>query len=211
VQTYGERAPNDAETMRRIMDRVKNDIRVALPGIVVSFDATEQTATIQPAVRERERDAQGNLTWATLPLLVDVPVLFPRAGGFAATFPIQEGDEVLVVFADMSFDAAWDLGGVQNQVDIRRHDLSDGFAIPAYWSKPKALANFNTSAAEIRTEDGTTKITLSQTEGVTITSTAPVTVTASSVTLGPATTIDGRVFLDHTHSDPQGGTTGPVT
>ena len=31
------------------------------------------------------------------------------------------------------------------------------------------------------------------------------------VSAGNNTTIDGKVFLTHTHSDPQGGQTGPVT
>ncbi len=38
-----------------------------------------------------------------------------------------------------------------------------------------------------------------------------ITVSGGTLNIGSNTTIDGKKFLQHTHSDPQGGQTGPVT
>lgn len=45
------------------------------------------------------------------------------------TFPIKKDDECLVIFSDLSIDNWWESGNVQNPVEQRRHDLSDGMAI----------------------------------------------------------------------------------
>ena len=84
--------------------------------------------------------------------------------------PIAEGDECLVIFNDYCIDAWWQNGGTGNvQLTKRRHDLSDGFAIFGPFSQPLALSNYNTTNAELRTLDGTVKITVGE-SGVIITS-----------------------------------------
>lgn len=157
-----------------MLDKAKIDVRVAMPGIVQSFDATEQTVTVQPAIREKVRDQHGNIVDVALPILLDVPIVMPRAGGYALTLPVQVGDECLVILGDTCLNAWWAQGGVQNQEELRRHDLSDAIAILGPWSQPRVLSGYNTSAAELRTEDGATKITLE---------TGAVTITAGSVTM----------------------------
>jgi hypothetical protein len=128
-------------------------MRVAVPGIIQSFNATAQTVTVQVAIRERV-NLNGNLSWETIPLLVDVPIFMPRAGGFTLTMPVTAGDECLVVFGDNCMDAWWQSGGVQNQVEKRRHDLSDGFAIVGIWSQPRVLPDYKTDAAQLRNDAG---------------------------------------------------------
>lgn len=80
--------------------------RVASPGIIQSFDSTTQTVSVQLAIREK-RYNDGEETWEDVPLLVDVPVVFPRAGGYLLTLPIAPGDECLVIFGDNCMDAWW--------------------------------------------------------------------------------------------------------
>ena len=74
-------------------------------------------------------------------------------------FAPAAGDEVLVVFGDMGIDAWWQSGGVQNQDEMRRHDLSDGFAVFGCWSQPNKPV-LPTQGVRLQTEDGTTNITL---------------------------------------------------
>ena len=57
-------------------------------------------------------------------------------------------------------DAWWQSGGVQNQIDCRRHDLSDGYCIPGPWSQPRTIPNYSTSSAQLRTESGSSYIEL---------------------------------------------------
>lgn len=152
---------NEEELYRVLMDTVTNNLRVAIPGIIQSFDPNEQTVTVQPSIRERIRNPDLTTSWVDLPLLVDVPIVLPRAGGFTLTMPINKGDECLVIFADMCFDSWFASGGTKNtQPDKRRHDLSDGFAIFAPWSQPRVLSNYATDAAQLRTDDGSTYVSV---------------------------------------------------
>ncbi len=80
-----------AETFKSERETTKNQIRVALPGIVQSFDPDAVTAVVQPAIRSVEKDNDGNRITKNYPLLVDVPVVFPRGGGCTLTFPVKAG------------------------------------------------------------------------------------------------------------------------
>lgn len=158
----GERIGSEYELNERMGEKWAVDLRVCMPGIIQSFDPVEQTVTVQPAIKERVIDALGNISMVSLPLLLDVPLNVPRGGGFAFTFPIKPGDEVLVIFSDMCIDAWWSQGGVQVQAEKRRHDLSDGFAILAPTSQPRRITNYSTTSAQLRTEDGSQCIDISQ-------------------------------------------------
>lgn len=123
--------------------------RVALPGIIQSFDPVTQTVTVQPAINEIVYNQNGLPTHLPLPVLLDVPIVIPRAGDYVITLPIRKGDECLVIFADMCIDAWWQNGGMQNQIEQRRHDLSDGFAILGTWSQPNRLSGYSTDKMKL--------------------------------------------------------------
>lgn len=126
----------------------------ALPGIIQSFDSVTLTCEVQPAIQGRQRDADGTIRQVNLPLLLDCPVVFPHAGSCSLTFPIKAGDECLVVFACRGIDFWWQSGGVQPPPEPRMLDLSDGFVIPGPYSQPKRIGNVNTSAVQLRSDDG---------------------------------------------------------
>lgn len=207
--TTDERAPSERREQDLKLRQTVNNVRVAMPGIIRSFDATEQTVTVQCAIREKI-NMDGNLSWQEIPLLLDVPIIFPRAGNYILTMPIQAGDECLVVFGDSCMDAWWQSGGVQNQIDCRRHDLSDGYAIVGLYSQPRRITNYSTNTAQLRNLSGSAYVELSG-DNVNIVG-GNVTISATSVTIGGSTTIDGRVFMSHKHSGVQtgGGNTGGV-
>lgn len=120
-----------------LRNAIKQQIHVSMPGVVHEFDKDTQTATILPAIRDKTTG-----TFFDLPLLTDVPVFFPGGRDAAMTFPVEPGDECLVVFADSCIDAWFTSGDVQNPVIPRRHDLSDGFAFVGFRSKVNALKGF---------------------------------------------------------------------
>lgn len=152
-----------AETFKSERDTTKNQIRVALPGIVQSFDPDAVTAVVQPAIRSVETDNDGNRITKNYPLLVDVPVVFPRGGGCTLTFPVKAGDECLVIFADRCIDFWWQNGGVQEPVDDRVHDLSDAFCIVGPQSQAQKISGISTGAAQLRSDDGSTFFELNPT------------------------------------------------
>lgn len=199
--TYAERTKSEFEMYNRMGDKWGNDLRSAIPGIVQSFDDVEGTVTVQPAIQERLIDDSGNVSMANLPLLLDVPVCFIGGGGYTMTFPIQKGDECLVIFGDQCIDSWWSNGGVQAPIEQRRHDLSDGFAIVGLRSQPRRLNNYSTTSTQIRSDDGSQYIELSP-SGISI---------KGNVTIQGTLEVDGINMNTHTHIAPAtGGTTsGP--
>ena len=119
---------------RNIKAAIKGENHYALPGVVKGFDKEKQTATIQPTLRRRK----GNEN-IQLPLLLDVPVYFFGGKDGGITFPVQEGDECLVIFADACIDAWFQNGTVSNVISVRQHDYSDGFAFVGFRSLPNVL------------------------------------------------------------------------
>ena len=162
MRTIDERIGSELEMYQLMGDKWSNDLRVAMPGTVVSFDPVEQTVTVQPAIKERVIvDQDRTVQSVAMPLLLDVPIVFPRAGGFTLTMPVRAGDECLVIFADSCIDAWWSQGGVQVQAEKRRHDLSDAFAIMGITSQPRRVTGYSTTSAQLRTDDGTQCIDIS--------------------------------------------------
>jgi hypothetical protein len=138
--------------VKRVIEAAKGDVRasmnVAIPGNIVEFFPGDQTATVQAAVRRRVRTDKG-YEFMDYPLFHDVPVCFLGGGGHALTFPVAKGDECLVIFADANIDAWFQSGGVQDQISLRSHDLSDGFAIVGFRSQPKALVGMSAEKPHI--------------------------------------------------------------
>lgn len=158
----GERQGDMGEIMRRMNDNMNGQLRVALPGIIQSFNATTQTVTVKCALRERILTLNREITNVDIPDLLDVPICLPRAGGFAITLPIQAGDECLIIFSDLCIDAWFSYGGVQNPLEYRRHDFSDAFAIIGTWSQPRVIGAYSTDSIEIKHETADAKISISQ-------------------------------------------------
>lgn len=184
-----ERTMDEIEIARRTLDAAGIDLRVAAPGIIQSVDYERQTCTVQLAIRER-LNHEGNLEWVDIPTLPDVPLFVYSGGGYCLTLPVQPGDECLVVFGDCCIDAWWQNGGVQNQADHRRHDLSDGFAIVGFRSQPNVVGGFSSGSAMLRNASGSAYIEIAG--------------DAIHIQSG-GTTIDGVPFMGHTHSGVESG------
>lgn len=221
-----ERTSDPVEIFKRFRDSVGIDLRVAAPGIIQSVDYNRQTCTVQLAIREK-LNFDGNLEWVEIPALPDVPFFIYSGGGYCLTLPIKPGDDCLVVFSDNCMDAWWQSGGVQNQIERRRHDLSDGFAIVGFRSQPQVVAGYSPNTLQLRnaTGDACIEITGSniniKADTLTINANTIVNGTTtlnanlavnSTANIASSTTIEGRSFVGHTHSGVQsgGGSTGGV-
>lgn len=150
-----ERTEDPAEALRLALLGWQSEMWTALPGILDSFDAAKMTAVVQPTIKGKWRSKGGAISDVQLPQCLDVPVIFPGGGGFTLTFPMAAGDEGLLVFASRCIDAWWQSGGVQNQAEIRMHNLSDGFFLPGVRSVPRALSNLSPNSVQLRADDGT--------------------------------------------------------
>lgn len=165
----------------------------AMPGIIQAFDIDEQTATVQGSIQSEVTAQDGSKSLATLPLLIHCPVQFPEGGECVITFPVKKDDECLVVFASRAIDAWWQSGGVQPQVELRMHDLSDGFVLLGFRSLPNMTPSVSTTALEVRSKDGATFLALDPT-AQTINLTAPGGSTIDAmVTINGGLTVNGPI------------------
>lgn len=190
----------------KLMSDVKSDIRVSLPAKVISFDAEKQTISCIPTVRELV-NINGQVKYMDLPVLEDVPIQMPRAGGWIITLPIKPGDECMVIFQDLCIDGWWFRGGIQNWNDLRRHDFSDAIAIFSPWSQPNVISNYLMDGIELRSVDGSTKITIKQGK-ISILGDLEVTgkITASDTITSVVDVISGTISgKTHKHSGVQTG------
>lgn len=125
------REPIEATLERAIIDQLR-DLHTALPGYIDAYDPENKTATVVIPYSELfETDGvnDANVDYAPIP---DVPVLFPRGNGWSITWPLAQGDPVLVIFAERSIDewCASDGKTLITPAITEMHSDADCIAIP---------------------------------------------------------------------------------
>lgn len=200
-----ERAGDPYEAIRTALDGRQTTIWTAMPGIIQSFDVEKMTCVVQPAIQGRTTTKKGEASYVDLPLCLDCPVVFPGGGGVTLTFPVQKDDEALLVFASRCIDAWWQQGGVKPPLEIRMHDLSDGFVLVGVRSQPRVLTDISTSAAVLRSDDNSTLIELDP-EAQTLVLTAP-----GGATINADTTINGDLHVTGTITGDTDVVTGAIS
>lgn len=124
------RTPTLAEVIRAALDARLVDVHTAIPAKVVRYDASKCLVDAAPLVKAPVLAEDGSTSFDALPVVPNVPVSFPGAGGFRVTFPISVGDTVLLVFSEASLERWLQFGGEVDPEDPRRFALSDAVAIP---------------------------------------------------------------------------------
>lgn len=221
-----ERLDDLQEGLRIAMETHQSHMWTALPGTVTGVDLGAQTVSVQPTIQGSVTAPDGSTQAVNLPVLVDVPIVWPRAGGFALTFPIAAGDEVLVVFASRCIDSWWQSGGVGVQAEARMHDLSDGFAILAPTSQPKKFNGVSSSNVQLRDEAGSTYVEITPGGAARVVGASSIDIEAPTVNIAGTVNIDGQInhsggdlvsngitFGSHKHTGVQSGpsnTGGPT-
>ena len=215
-----ERLNDIEESLRLALEAERAGIWTALPAIVVAANLAAQTVSAQPTIHGTITGPDGVARDVNLPLLVDVPIVWPRAGGFALTFPVAPGDEVLIVFASRCIDSWWQSGGIGAPAEVRMHDLSDGFAILAPTSQPKRLGGVSSSNVQLRDSAGSTFVEITPSGAVNIVAATSINLTAPSIKFhgevqqdGGALVSNGITYGTHKHTGVQtgGGISGGPT
>lgn len=147
------------EFIEALQTKIKQDLRVSLPGIITKYDHKKQMADIDFSP---ELLADNNIN--PLKGISGVPVIFPRSGGASITMPVKAGDGCLVVFLDRDI-RNWLLGKPKDRPMTRRmHNLNDAIAFVGLtpFSAPSVALN-NT---DLHIQYGGSNITLKP-EGIT--------------------------------------------
>lgn len=122
-------APSLAGVIRAALRAAAADLRVALPARVERVNLAQGRLDAKPLLKDLvEAGAQARAL--ALPVITNVPIVWPGAGGFRLTFPLAPGDTVLLVFSDRALDGWLERGGEVDPEDPRQHALSDAVAIP---------------------------------------------------------------------------------
>jgi hypothetical protein len=122
--------PTDAELIRLALDSRLLDVHTCMPGRVLSYTAATQTANVVPVVRRAIARADGSYAHEDLPVLHNVPVIFPRGGGCSFVLPVAAGDHVWLMFSESAMAQWRSTGQTANPGDVSRHDLSYPVALP---------------------------------------------------------------------------------
>lgn len=148
-------APREASSVQVQSER--ESMLGEMPGEVVSFDPVSQTISVKPLYRPQH--SEGLLT---MPTLQEIPVRFPRLGGFVITTPVNAGDKVTLRPQMRSTENYHSSGSHESNGDSRSFALSD---MEAYIDGGEPLTDpipqFNAQNLEIRSSDGGFKIEMS--------------------------------------------------
>ena len=117
--------PTLSQLLKESFRRQIENVYTAYPATVIEYDNENLQVSISLDVKElrdgRELD---------LPVLNNVPVLFPRSGNAHVIFPISIGSKGLIVFSQRSIDGWIELGKALVPDDPRTHNINDGIFIP---------------------------------------------------------------------------------
>jgi hypothetical protein len=131
----------DQPSLARLLEVARDagiaQIHTQIPGVVVDYDESSHTASIQPCVF----DDTGN--WNPI---VDVPVCFPGGALFRIVFPLAPGDEGTLHFYELD-PSAFQVTAVPSKADhVRRHGLYAEFQ-PGPRSDPRLATIIATAGA----------------------------------------------------------------
>lgn len=159
-------------------------MQIIMPATVQSYSSATQRAKLKPAVCPVRDDG----SFLDIPVLPDVPVVFPGGGGWELTFNITTGDTLLLVVASSSVDE-WKLDGnpASKPKSKRNHDVSDAFAMPDIRpiSRPRLHSTVGVMLSNLA---GTTQLEL--TDATALVKAPAAVVEADSVALGSASATD---------------------
>lgn len=130
--------PDLAQLLRDAIDSKLIDTHVSLPATVVSFSSSNQTASVQPSLKTKLANAQV----VPMPIIQNVPVVYPRCAQGGVTFPLSRGDQVHLVFSERSLDVWKSKGGTVDPQEARKFHLSDAVCYPGLFSPKLPQSGF---------------------------------------------------------------------
>lgn len=184
------------QQLTSVIDNRLKQIHTSLPGIIQSYDPVKNTATVQPCIKRIWVTSESSKT-LPLPVISDVPVIFPTGGGFSLTFPVAPGEECLLVFLERAMDYWYKDGGIQAPSNFRMHHLSDAVALVGLRSQANRITNISTDGAELRNADRSMFIKIAA-DGIQIK--GDVTVTGTLTASVDVKTDSGISLKNHLHS-----------
>lgn len=113
------------ESLQLLVETSLSEINTQTPGVIVSFDAAKNRAVVKPSMPKSLSDGSE----LDAPQIVEVPIVWTGNSKGSFTYPLEKGDNVMLVFQQRSLEG-WLSGNTDAPDDPRQFDLSDCVAIP---------------------------------------------------------------------------------
>lgn len=121
---------DSGEATEHQIRHILEQVRTALPGVIEAYDWKTRKATVKPTVKEVYADGKA----LSLPLIPNVPVVWPHGENCSLEMPLKRGSGVLLLFAARSLDDWLEGQGEEREPDDpRMHHLSDAIAVPGLY------------------------------------------------------------------------------
>ena len=121
--------PTLQELIKAAFDHEISNIHTALPGHITKYNSKLQKADVMPNIQKKYN---GKVT--DMPIITNVPIVFPRSSEAFIKFPLKVDDGVLLIFSERSLERWLSVGGIVEPGSNRKFDISDCIAIPGLFS-----------------------------------------------------------------------------
>lgn len=134
-------APSLVDVINRLIEQRLCDVHTSIPGRVVSFNAANHTADIQPLLKNPTFDEwQNRGKGESYPVLPDVAVRYPCGGAYTITWPLAVGDMGMIEICEGSLEEVELSGDESDPYDTSRHDLAHATFVPNFWDRTDLTA-----------------------------------------------------------------------
>lgn len=177
---------------------MKSNHKQHLPAVVVSYDADTQRANVQLTLTMKVLKDDRSVEYQKRPLLLDVPCHFAGGGNGVLTFPLQAGDEGIILICDRDMSEQLDKGGVRNFSSEEIYSLNSSWFINGLRTLPNSIKEFSNQHTELRSRySRNQRITLKDDGSIEVYSTQPIHVeSTSSVNVkAPDIYLEGTVHI----------------
>jgi len=160
----------ETATLASVMDQAitnrLKEVHTCLPGIIRSYDHTSFTASVEIVAKrvfvDRSQEVERE-TPVKMPILVEVPVMFPHGGNFHMLFPVSRGDACVVYFSERDFSRWYGTSKISAPDSKRTHSLSDSICFVGIYPKQTAGTFTSTSATDLQIRSFDNKISITMT------------------------------------------------
>jgi len=114
-----------ADVLKEAIDGRISEHHTCIPALIVSYDRNKQSAVVQPSLKRKYKDGR----IVNLPIINNVPVIFPRNKNNFIHFDLEKNDVVTLIFSERSLDIWKEKGGIVSPNDPRKGNLSDAYAL----------------------------------------------------------------------------------
>lgn len=151
-----------------VLNSLKRDILINLNchhiGTIQSFDTAKQT--VEASLNYKRTFFRPNAIGVVSPVLedypviIDAPVIILGGGNGLLTFPIQKGDECILLFNDRDIDNWFSGSSTSGVASPRLHAFTDAIALIGPRSLSNIITNYSSESVDLRTKSGNVKVSI---------------------------------------------------